>query len=83
MKITLVELASTFRLPVVLHAADMVQVHLQVLIAHSACDLLEYIPWLRHCFEEPATVEDGFFKTAQAAGAGTTLRPDAVDKYGV
>jgi len=78
-----VELASTFRLPVVLHAADMVQVHLQVSMAHSACDLLEYIPWLRHCFEEPATVEDGFFKTPQMPGAGTTLRPDAVDKYGV
>jgi L-alanine-DL-glutamate epimerase-like enolase superfamily enzyme len=45
--------------------------------------MLEYIPWLRECFEEPATVEEGLVVVPQAPGAGTTLTADALDRYGV
>ncbi|NQT11405.1 MAG: mandelate racemase/muconate lactonizing enzyme family protein, partial [Planctomycetes bacterium] len=58
-------------------------VHLHVSIAHPACNLLEYIPWLRDCFEEPATVEGGFFRVPTAPGAGTTLKPAAMQDHGV
>src|SRR6185503_1937030 len=44
------ELAYAHRLPVVSHAGDMVQIHLQTAIAHPACDSMEYIPWLRPVF---------------------------------
>lgn len=77
------DLALAYRLPVVPHIGDMMQVHLQLGIAHPACNLLEYIPWLGECFEEPATVESGYFITPRAPGAGTTLKPSALEKYNV
>jgi L-alanine-DL-glutamate epimerase-like enolase superfamily enzyme len=77
------ELAHTYRLPVVPHIGDMMQVHLHLCFAHPACTLLEYIPWLRDCFEEPATVERGYFRRPVLPGAGTTLKPDALKRFGV
>lgn len=69
--------------PVVPHIGDMMQVHLQLAIAHPACDLLEHIPWMRDCFVEPATVKDGYFVLPERAGAGTALRPEAWERYRV
>lgn len=70
-------------LPVVSHVGDMMQTHLHTAIAHPACTMLEYIPWLRDCFTEPATVVDGDFVVPREPGAGTTLRPDAIARFGV
>ena len=75
------DLALAHHLPVVPHIGDMMQVHLHLCIAHPACRLLEYIPWLRNCFEEPATVRGGYFVTPQSPGAGTTLKPEALSEY--
>ena len=75
------ELAAAYRLPVVPHVGDMLQVHQHLSIAHPAVRLMEYIPWLRGCFEHPATVEHGDFVVPQDPGAGTTLREDALQKY--
>lgn len=69
-------------LPVVPHVGDMMQVHQHTSIAHPSSNLLEYIPWTRHCFEEPATVSGGQFIPPQAFGAGTTLRRQALDDFG-
>lgn len=77
------DLALAHRLPVVPHIGDMMQIHIQLSIAHPACMLLEYIPWLRECFEEPATVKGGFFAISETPGAGTTLRPGALERYNV
>jgi L-alanine-DL-glutamate epimerase-like enolase superfamily enzyme len=77
------ELAHAYRLPVVPHIGDMMQVHLHLALAHPACTLLEYIPWMRDCFVEPATVEDGRFQVPQEPGAGTTLRQESLERYGV
>jgi len=77
------DLALAHRLPVAPHIGDMMQVHLHLAIAHRACRILEYIPWLRECFAEPASVRDGFFLAPEAPGAGTTLRPDARERFGV
>jgi L-alanine-DL-glutamate epimerase-like enolase superfamily enzyme len=68
-------------LPVVPHVGDMMNIHLQTCLAHPASTLLEYIPWLRHCFEEPATVETGVFKLPEKPGAGTTFRPEAMREF--
>ena len=77
------DLAYAHRLPVVAHVGDMMQIHLQLSIAHPACNMLEYIPWLLECFEEPAAVEDGYYRIPHNPGAGTTLRKDAIEKFGV
>ena len=77
------DLALAYRLPVVPHVGDMGQVHLQAALAHPACGLLEYIPWIRDCFEEPITVDGGFYRVPQAPGAGVDLRPDKVEQYRV
>ncbi|WBV41740.1 mandelate racemase/muconate lactonizing enzyme family protein [Pseudoroseomonas cervicalis] len=77
------ELALAHRLPVVSHAGDMVQIHLHTAIAHPACDSMEYIPWLRPVFTEPAEVVDGHYVAPRQPGAGTTLREDALARYGV
>ncbi len=77
------ELACAHGLPVVPHAADMLQVHQHLAIAHPGCSLFEYIPWLRRCFVEPATVQDGCFQTPQAPGAGTALKEGVLEEFGV
>ncbi len=77
------DLALARGVPVVAHVGDMMQMHLQVSIAHQACRMLEYIPWLRECFTEPATVRDGYFEIPRDPGTGTTLRPDAFERFGV
>jgi L-alanine-DL-glutamate epimerase-like enolase superfamily enzyme len=66
------DMARCYSLPVVPHVGDMCQVHVHVCFAHSACTLLEYIPWLRDWMEEPATVVDGFYVPPQLPGAGMT-----------
>ena len=70
-------------LPVVPHVGDMMQVHWHLTRAHAACTELEYIPWMQDCFEEPAEVGDGFFRVPQKPGAGTTLKEDTLERYGV
>jgi L-alanine-DL-glutamate epimerase-like enolase superfamily enzyme len=59
----------------------MMQVHLHLAMAHPACSMLEYIPWLRGCFEEPATVNDSVFVAPQLPGAGTTLKATALNSF--
>lgn len=81
--IEVADMALNRGLPVVSHVGDMMQTHLHTAIAHPACSMLEYIPWLRDCFIEPATVEDGWFLVPHEPGAGTTLRPDALERFGV
>lgn len=78
---TVADKAHARGLPVVPHIGDMMQIHLQTSLAHPAVSLLEYIPWLRHCFEEPATVENGVFKLPQKPGAGTTFQEAAMREF--
>lgn len=75
------DLALAYRLPVVPHIGDMAQVHAHLSIAHDSCRLMEYIPWLRDCFVEPAQVKDGDFVAPQQPGAGTTLKQEALEQY--
>lgn len=66
------------RLPVVPHVGDMCQLHIQLCIAHSACNLLEYIPWLKDWMKYPAKVEAGFYIPPTEAGAGTEPTEEAL-----
>jgi len=69
------------RLPVAPHAGDMSQVHVHLAYAHPAVAVLEYIPWIKACFTDPAEVVDGFFRLPQQAGAGTTPTGPAWARY--
>lgn len=75
---TVAEMALAHDLPVVPHVGDMGQVHQHLCIAHPACDLLEYIPWLNSWMKNPAQVKDGFYVTPQAAGAGMEPSQEAL-----
>ena len=77
------DLALAHRLPVAPHIGDMMQVHLHLALAHPACTILEYIPWTLECFREPARVKDGKFLPPELPGAGTELRSDAINRFGV
>jgi L-alanine-DL-glutamate epimerase-like enolase superfamily enzyme len=77
------DLAAAYHLPVAAHAGDMMQVHVHLALAHPACAMVEYIPWLRICFEEPATVEGGYFRVPQAPGAGTSMKEERMVRFGV
>jgi L-alanine-DL-glutamate epimerase-like enolase superfamily enzyme len=73
--------AQSFRLPVAPHAGDMSQVHVHLAYAHPAIKVLEYIPWIKDCFTEPANVVDGSFVLPSQPGAGTTPTPGAWERY--
>jgi L-alanine-DL-glutamate epimerase-like enolase superfamily enzyme len=75
------EAANTYRLPVAPHAGDMSQVHVHLSYAHPACAVLEYIPWIKDCFTDPAEVVDGYFRLPQVPGAGTTPTAEALARY--
>ena len=75
------EAAHAYRLPVAPHAGDMSQVHVHVSYAHPACAVLEYIPWIKDCFTDPAEVVDGYFRLPQVPGAGTTPTAEALARY--
>jgi L-alanine-DL-glutamate epimerase-like enolase superfamily enzyme len=73
--------AQALRLPVAPHAGDMSQVHVHLAHAHPAVAVLEYIPWIKHCFNEPAEVVDGHFAPPQQPGASTTPTVEALARY--
>ncbi|MFC2126389.1 mandelate racemase/muconate lactonizing enzyme family protein [Bacteroidota bacterium] len=68
-------------LPVAPHVGDMGQVHVHLGYYHPACSILEYIPWIKDAFVEPICIEDGYYLKPELPGAGTTPKPEALDKY--
>ena len=71
-------MARMAELSVIPHVGDMGQIHQHlVLFNHIAlglsAEMLEYIPHLSEHFLDPAIVEDGFYQTPTAVGAGLAL----------
>lgn len=79
--IRVAEIAHAARLPVVAHAGDMSQVHVHLAYWHPASAMLEYIPWIKDCFEEPIAVVDGDFLRPQRPGAGTAVKHEAFARF--
>jgi L-alanine-DL-glutamate epimerase-like enolase superfamily enzyme len=73
--------ALAHRLPVAPHAGDMSQVHVHVAYWLPHTPALEYIPWIKDAFAEPANVVDGVFLRPQHPGAGTTPTTDTFARY--
>ena len=61
--------------PVAPHAGEMSQVHVHLACWHPSTPILEYIPWIKAAFREPAEVVDGHFLRPEQPGAGTTPTP--------
>jgi len=76
-----IELASAHRLPVAPHAGDMSQIHQHLNFSRSTCTVLEYIPWIKDSFEEPALVVDGYYQAPQQPGASSTPTQQAWGKF--
>ncbi|MBB3131310.1 L-alanine-DL-glutamate epimerase-like enolase superfamily enzyme [Paenibacillus rhizosphaerae] len=76
-------LAAAYDLPICPHVGDMGQIHQHLVASTPNAVLLEYIPWIRHIFEEPATVKDGFYVLPQMPGASTEIIPRYFDEYRV
>lgn len=81
--IEVANLARAYRLPVTPHAGEMSQVHLHLAYWHPATSILEYIPWIKDHFVEPAQVADGHFVRPERPGAGTTPREGVMETFGV
>jgi L-alanine-DL-glutamate epimerase-like enolase superfamily enzyme len=77
------DLGLLHNLPVAPHHGDMMQAQLHLAIAHPACTMLEFIPWTLDYFVEPVAVRDGFYRVPELPGAGTTLRAEALERFGV
>jgi len=77
------DLGLSFNLPVSPHHGDMMQAQIHAVLAHAACSQLEYIPWTLECFEEPVSVREGFYEVPESPGAGTSIKDDAFQKFGV
>ncbi|TLS48697.1 mandelate racemase/muconate lactonizing enzyme family protein [Paenibacillus antri] len=76
-------LAAAYDLPVVPHVGDMGQIHQHLAAATPNAIMLEYIPWIRDIFVEPATVKDGRYALPQLPGASTEVIPSFFEKYRV
>lgn len=74
-------MAACYDIPVVPHVGEMGQIHRHLVAATQNAPMLEYIPWIRHCFVEPATVENGYYKIPERPGAGTEMIPEMFEKY--
>ncbi|CAK4858069.1 unnamed protein product [Aphanomyces euteiches] len=74
-------LAASYDLPIVPHVGDMGQIHQHLVASTQNAIMLEYIPWIRDIFVEPATVKDGFYVLPQMPGASTEVIPQYFDKY--
>lgn len=74
-------MAQAWHIPVAPHAGDMSQVHVHLAYGHPAVAVLEYIPWIKHCFTDPAEVVDGHFSRPAVPGAGTTPTAQAWAAY--
>ncbi|MNI94152.1 hypothetical protein D3C73_1522040 [compost metagenome] len=59
----------------------MGQIHQHLVASTQNAIMLEYIPWIRHIFEEPATVKDGFYALPEQPGASTQIIPKYFDQY--
>ncbi len=79
--IQVAHLALAHRLPVAPHAGEMSQVHVHLGYWHQATPVLEYVPWIKDAFAEPANVADGYFRRPEQPGAGTTPTAAAFKRF--
>lgn len=76
-------LAASYDVPICPHVGDMGQIHQHLVASTQNAIMLEYIPWIRHIFVEPATVKDGHYVLPQMPGTSTVIIPELFKQYRV
>ncbi|MFB9276636.1 mandelate racemase/muconate lactonizing enzyme family protein [Cohnella cellulosilytica] len=76
-------LAAAYDVQICPHVGDMGQIHQHLVAATQNATMLEYIPWIRHIFVEPATVRNGYYALPEMPGASTEIIPEQFQKYRV
>ena len=61
----------------------MMQVDQHLAASTPHCWMVEWIPWIRDIFQEPAQLEDGYIAVSDAPGASTEIKPEALERYAV
>jgi L-alanine-DL-glutamate epimerase-like enolase superfamily enzyme len=72
-------MAQAWNIPVVSHVFSELSVHLTA--ATPNCPCLEYMPWLRRIFANPAELKDGYLYTPSGPGLGMELDIEILAKY--
>lgn len=76
-------LAAAYDIPICPHVGDMGQIHQHLVAATPGAFMLEYIPWIRDIFVEPATVKGGAYVLPERPGASTEIEPRYFEQYRV
>lgn len=76
-------LAASYDVPICPHVGDMGQIHQHLVAATQGAFMLEYIPWIRDIFVEPATVKDGLYVLPEMPGASTEIIPRCFEEFRV
>ncbi len=79
--LAIANLAECWGLPLVPHLGDGAQVHQHLVAATSASPMIEYVPWLKECFEDPVQVREGQVLLPSRPGASTTFRKKTYMQY--
>ncbi|MFQ6040105.1 MAG: mandelate racemase/muconate lactonizing enzyme family protein [Candidatus Poribacteria bacterium] len=61
----------------------MMQIDQHLAAATPHCWMVEWIPWILEIFQEPVQFEDGDIIISDTPGAGTTIKPEALERYAV
>jgi hypothetical protein len=59
----------------------MGQVRVHPAFLHPETTMLEYIPWINHCFTKPDRVENGDCKLPELSGASSNLIAKALNQF--
>ena len=58
------------------------QVHVHLAFWDKSTRVLKYIPWIKDYFEDPISVVNSYYRRPTLPGAGTTVLPDVLERYG-
>ena len=61
----------------------MMQLDQHLAASTPHCWMVEWIPWIRDIFQEPAQFADGHIAVSDAPGASTEIKPEALERYAV
>lgn len=81
--IEVANLADAFNLSVYPHTNIQQPLHVQLVASAGNSHVVEHVPWLLDVWKYPVEPKNGFFHLPEVPGAGTEIREDAIEKYGV
>ena len=77
-------LAATHNMPLIPHTNVQQKVHVQLAAANRQVPMVEYCyESIADIWEEPLSVEDGYYMLPQEPGMGCKLTPTVLEKYRV